>query len=317
MVVTRNRDVAGSVGGGELEARVLEEAGKMFPSSSAKLIDLEIDDSPTVDARPRDGRMVVLLESLRASPQIMRLHRELAENVGDKRFSISVYIGRSSRMARAIARIVSGYEEGVRFLERSGFPEARGWLHRVMDEAAASDGPILVSLEGEQPWRFLIEPLPRLRSLYIFGAGRVGSETARLAANAGFETFLVEDRPEFKEQRLYPEIRVKEVPDLGAAVNELDINGNSFVVIAAGESERNRSVLEAALATEAGYIGLTGGPEKCKMTCEALEERGIDKSKLSKVRCPVGIDIGAETPAEIAISIVAELISKDKRRPVT
>jgi len=104
------------------------------------------------------------------------------------------------------------------------------------------------------------------------------------------------------------------VKDFNKAMDGLEIDADSFIVIVTRGHQYDRSVLEQALKTGAGYIGMIGSKRKRDAIYEYLTAKGVTKNRLDRVHSPIGIDIGGETPEEIAVSIVAELIQVRSRQ---
>jgi xanthine dehydrogenase accessory factor len=161
----------------------------------------------------------------------------------------------------------------------------------------------------------VIDPVRRVKTLYCFGAGHVAVPTAHIAALAGFRVVVVDDRAEFANAERFPEADdIIVIEDFSRALEGLGIDGDSFVVILTREHQYDRAVLEQALQTSAYYIGMISSRRKREAIYEALMAKGVKKGELERVHSPIGIDIGGETPAEIAVSIVAELISERSKR---
>jgi xanthine dehydrogenase accessory factor len=154
----------------------------------------------------------------------------------------------------------------------------------------------------------LLEPIKHLPTVYLFGAGHVAACVSPLANMVGFRVVVIDDRPEFANQDRFPhadEIRVQEFPKV---FDEIAINDSSYIVIVTRGHLHDRIVLECAMGTEPAYIGMIGSRRKNAAIMEALRAKGIPDHRLTQVHAPIGIKIDAETPEEIAISIVAELI---------
>jgi xanthine dehydrogenase accessory factor len=156
---------------------------------------------------------------------------------------------------------------------------------------------------------FFVEPLSMEGSVFIFGAGHVGLELAPLAKLVGFRTIVLDDRPEFANRERFPSADAVIVPhSFKNALDGLDIDEQSYIVILTRGHVHDKTVLGQALATRAGYIGMIGSKKKRDATYEALLAEGFTRADFKRVHSPIGVGIGAETPEEIAVSIVAELI---------
>ena len=151
----------------------------------------------------------------------------------------------------------------------------------------------------------------RLGSVFIFGAGHVSQALARLTHLTGFYTVVLDDRADYANSDRFPladEI-LTPVP-IQAAFSDLFIDKYSYIVIVTRGHLQDKVVLDSALKTPAAYIGMIGSKRKCSLIFEDLGKMGWGKDALARVNAPIGIPISAETPEEIAVSIVAEMIQR-------
>lgn len=172
-------------------------------------------------------------------------------------------------------------------------------------------------LHGDPGAQWFVEPFFPEPAAYIFGAGHVAVETAAIAARAGFQVTVIDDRPEFADAERFPAAYPVVLADLGEdtvagfLAEHAPGPGDAIIIITRGHAH-DRTVLAAALncgeGGGAGYVGMIGSRSKRDGIYEALKKRGFAAERLAAVRSPIGLSIGAETPAEIAVSIVAELI---------
>jgi xanthine dehydrogenase accessory factor len=177
---------------------------------------------------------------------------------------------------------------------------------RALGQESAPSRPRLVLLDGR---RFFVEPLGPGGSVYIFGAGHISRELAPLASLVGFQTIVIDDRVEFANRERFETADEIIVPDsFERAFEGLEITGESFLVLVTRGHSHDKTVLGEALKTGAGYIGMIGSRGKRDAVYDALRKEGFSPREFERVHSPVGLDIGAETPEEIAVSIVAELI---------
>jgi xanthine dehydrogenase accessory factor len=157
-----------------------------------------------------------------------------------------------------------------------------------------------------------IEPMGEAKRLVVIGAGHVGLALAGLAREGGFAVTLVDDREKYLgDPRLGPAVdRVCAAPDDYEA---LGIDRSTFVVICTRGHQLDKEWLGRIIGLEPRYLGMLGSKRKAEGIFMRLEDEGMPRKSLDKVRIPVGIDIGALTPPEIAVSIVAELIAEWRR----
>ncbi|MCF8104814.1 MAG: XdhC/CoxI family protein [Desulfohalobiaceae bacterium] len=148
------------------------------------------------------------------------------------------------------------------------------------------------------------------KSLYLFGAGHVAQQTAALANLVDFRVKVLDDREEFANRDRFPEAEeIRVLDSFSRALEGLAIDANSFLLILTRGHSFDRTVLAQALCTTAGYIGMIGSKNKRNTIYASLLEEGFTRNDLARVYCPVGLEIKAETPAEIGLSIVAQLVA--------
>jgi xanthine dehydrogenase accessory factor len=152
-----------------------------------------------------------------------------------------------------------------------------------------------------------IEPILGPPTLYVIGAGHIGYHLARIGQIAGFRVAVVDDREELTKKERFPaEAEVIATP-LPEGLGNLNISPTSFIVILRGHTE-DAQILEWALKTPARYVGMIGSKGKIQGIYRALMDKGIGEEELQRVHAPIGMAIGAETPQEIAVAILAEVI---------
>lgn len=148
-------------------------------------------------------------------------------------------------------------------------------------------------------------------SLIIIGAGKIPVAIANIAEKLGFRLVIIDP---YAENYDFPESARIISKKVGEGFGEISVSSNSFIVIAS-RHEHDVPALINSLETDAEYIGMVGSEDRVRSTFDHLrEEKNIEKEELSRVNAPIGLDIGAENPGEIAISILAEVI-KERRNP--
>ncbi len=161
-----------------------------------------------------------------------------------------------------------------------------------------------------------LEPILPDPVLYIFGAGHIGQCVASLAQNLGFKVAVIDDRIKYANRDRFPAIDTLYVNEWHEVFPQLPVNATSYLLIATRGHRYDLSCLRFALGTNARYIGLLGSRRKTKLLFETLEKEGRDFKDFERVYAPVGLEIGSETPEEIAISIAAELVAVKKNLDV-
>ena len=154
-----------------------------------------------------------------------------------------------------------------------------------------------------------IEPLLPAPDLFIVGAGHVGFHLGRMAAATGFTVHVVDDRETFANRERFPDAVEVIVDDVGAWLADAPLPTSSFVVVVTRGHRHDLDAVRALTARDVRYVGLIGSRAKIARLAEQLALEGSDPSLLARVHAPIGLDIGAVTPEEIAVSILAELIA--------
>lgn len=154
-----------------------------------------------------------------------------------------------------------------------------------------------------------VEPVLPTPLLYLFGAGHVSLEVYKAVRNAGFDVIVTDDRDAYASSERFPGARQVIAEDFDKALAGLNPSESSYIVIATRGHRDDMRVLRWAVQTPARYIGMMGSRRKAITVYRELVREGLDPELFDRVRSPIGLDIGAVTPEEIAVSIVAELIA--------
>ena len=145
--------------------------------------------------------------------------------------------------------------------------------------------------------------------VFVFGAGHVGTAIANAAAAAGFRVVVVDDRAEYADAARFTNGTAVMTGDAAAALARYPLTVADAVVIATRGHRNDAVILERVATSPAGYVGLLGSKRKKAVVTKGLTAAGVPAKSLQRVRVPVGLAIGAVTPEEIAVSVVAELIA--------
>ena len=154
-----------------------------------------------------------------------------------------------------------------------------------------------------------VEPILPPALLYIFGAGHVAVNLCKVAASAGFDPIITDDRTSYATQERFPAAREVRVLDFDEATRTLEPNETSYIVIVTRGHRDDMRILRWAVQSRARYIGMIGSKRKVIGIFNTLRNEGIPAHLFDRVHAPIGIDIGAVTPEEIAVAITAELIA--------
>jgi xanthine dehydrogenase accessory factor len=154
-----------------------------------------------------------------------------------------------------------------------------------------------------------IEPVLPPALLYVFGAGHVALNVCRTASAAGFDVIVTDDRSSYATSERFPAAREVHALEFDEAIQKLDPNESSFIVIVTRGHRDDMRILRWAVQTRALYVGMIGSKRKVIEIFKALRAEGIPERLFERVHAPIGLDIGAVTPEEIGVSITAELIA--------
>ena len=308
---TRN-GFEGTVGGGLLEAQAMEAARGSLASAASARVSVDMTGfSPNSDMIC-GGSMEVLCEVL--SPRQADLFAFAAQVLRQGGRGVWLVELRNDGVS-----LHGETENPVRHLYVDALPDA------ALPESALPAG-VGIGLEGVQPLLdarknkpglveheghvFYVEPLAAPPVLLLCGGGHVSLEVARLAHACDFVVDVVDDRAEFSNAGRFPMARnCLVLPGYENLVQSCGIGRRHFVAIITRGHSFDREVLAQALASHAQYVGMIGSKTKREQVYAALRKQGVPDAELAAVCCPIGLTIEAETPQQIAVSIVAELLA--------
>jgi len=304
MLIRPNGNSHGTIGGGLLEAEALKIAAGMFTSGSNQIQILEFTGEITGNIFAPCGKGTqVFIEYIAASPGNIRLFQKLLAVLqkGLRCCLITPFCKDDDQQHNVIRGLVC--EDGS-LCGKVPCPDK--WLSTLLERISAITSPVLEYVENH---RLFIDPWQVPNTVYLFGAGHVAQEVAELTGKAGFRTIVLDDREKFSNQKRFPMADdVVVLSSFENCINGLVINDESYLVIVTRGHRYDKIVLRQALRTHAGYIGIIGSVRKRDVVFKALLDEGFSIDDLLRVYFPIGINIHAETPVEIAVSIVSQLI---------
>lgn len=322
-------------------ASIIKQDGSTPRSAGSKMIILEDQNISTIGGGGMEGQVIDtarrdVLPS--GKPQILYYHMS-----GDANATLGLACGGDCEVLLApISRENESVFSAAAEAERSGTP---AWLFYILDERENSPepfqlcvnigckqlvgkftgnpkfardillNPIRVAIHGDSVdgIRYLVDDVGSLPQMYLFGAGHVSCEVARLAAGTGFHVTVIDDRADYANSARFPDCDCIVVDDF-CRLPPLPLDDRSYVVIMTRGHSHDREVLEWAIDKPHQYLGMIGSKTKRDGLYRQLNAKGIPMDKLQAVKCPIGLSIYAETPAEIAVSVMAEVIM-ERRKP--
>lgn len=312
LLVRKDGSGVGTLGGGCVEGDIWFAARQLLKrGGSAEMRDYELNEELAAqDGLICGGTMYFLIDPVRTDDETANSYGDFAEEV------VAAYEGGAPV---AIVNIVvapegSGLTVGSRMLVRENGATSGSLGDEKLESVSARQARELMAL-GKNDYvvadsgvEYYIEAYTTPPTLVIAGGGHVSKALAPIAKSVGFRLFILDDREEFANAERFPEAEIVQVGDYDSVLQDLPINANSFIVIATRGHRYDDSALASALKTPASYVGLLGSKRKTILIYEALLNRGFTIDDLRRTRSPIGLDIAARTPEEIAISIMAEIL---------
>ena len=302
MLVRAEGSIAGTIGGGLLEATMMGQAREVIRQCRSRVSSMALSGR-SIEAEEMlcGGQAHVLIAYVPPGDELLSsVCRGLVEAVRERRRAWLFTV-----LARAKADVQVSYcllaQDGGIVGEPPCEPaELRRLVGRIGVHSMAS------LPDGREVHMETVDP-PTLA--VICGAGHVSQALAPIAQSAGFQAVVLDDRPEFANRERFPQAsRVVVLPSFDDAFAEVEVDEHTYVVIVTRGHTHDYAVLTQALRLPARYIGLMSSKTKFKRVRQALEEQGFSPTDIARVCSPIGLSIGAETPAELAVSIVAEMI---------
>ncbi len=313
MLVRTDGSIAGSIGGGRLEADAIRLASEMLVSRQTVIqsFDLTSKDAAGMDMIC-GGTGEVLIDYADAADENSRVVYQAAADTyerGEKAWLVTILDkGPSGSPLKRQRCLVKPDKTLIGNVDCDSY---------ILEKLIAGPAKISIHAEVLDNQRFLVEPLRPAGTVYIFGAGHVSQRIAPLSGSVGFTTIVLDDRAEYANRERFSDPVEVMVIDSFRNLPELPIDENSYLVIVTRGHLFDRIVLEQLLRSNAAYIGMIGSRSKRDKLYDELVKHGYSREELARVHAPIGTNIGAETPEELAVSIVGELIKVRAEREST
>ena len=310
MIVYPDGDISGTIGGGAVEGDVIQRALRLFKTGGAEIVFYDLSQNghaEQMDLRC-GGRMKVLIEHAAVNDENINLFGSANEEL--KMSRPFWFIGKITDVdgRLQVEHAIQKAEKGVAGPQHFE-PEIQ---KRMESDIHRFNGPRFIEFDETA---YLVEFIKPAETLFLFGAGHVAKEIAALSKRVGFRIVVFDDRAEFANADGFPDAdEIIVCPEFAEVFNERHVSPDDFIVIVTRGHQFDQKVLAQALQTEAGYIGMIGSRRKKEAIYKELVLQGVTQSALEQVCCPVGLSIDAETPAEIAVSVVAQMIQQRAKR---
>jgi len=304
MMVRRDGSITGTIGGGKLEASAINLALDVFASKTSILKKFDLSGSDAAEMNMICGGAGEFLIDYLDSDNPLNI--ELYSNIIDV------------RNKREKAWLITGIGTG----EKNKGSKQQCLVkqnHTLIgkfesDEAFLTKlimGPAKITIHSDimEDQKVLVEPVRNSSTVYIFGAGHVSQKIAPIAELVGFRTVVIDDRGEYANKIKFPSSEIVLLKTFDDPLPDFKYDDDSYLVIVTRGHLYDKSILAQIIRKPVPYIGMIGSRSKRAATYKTLaNEHGFGDDDFSRVHSPIGLDIKAESPEEIAVSIVAELI---------
>ena len=308
LLVRKDGSGVGTLGGGCVEGDIWFAASELMRrGGGAQYRDYHLnEDLAAEDGLVCGGTMYFLIDPIYQPEGYLSYAQEIDDAYsGGPSVALASLVkaatgGHSTTGAKLLIRENGSTEGSLGDAELDSDAAARArklMLHGRSDYVTAPDGA-----------EYFLEAYTTPPQLVLCGGGHVSKAIAPLAATLGFRIFVTDDREEFANQDRFPEADKVVAKKPEDAMAELPINANTFIVVVTRGHRYDNVALEAAAATPASYVGLMGSKRKTILIYEDLIRAGMSLDRMREIRSPIGLDIHARTPEEIAVSIMAEIL---------
>ncbi len=317
MLVTPEGQIIGTVGGGCLEADVWTEARRVMDEGKSNIQQFVLTEKYAGESGLNCGGVVeILTEPLpEEGTDIFRAVLELKDK-GRRGALVTILTDhptypdgkRKLLLCDDGSAIGSFGDEGL-----EAFVTERGWDVLQGENFAVVD---YQTDEGETLQLFM-EPVLPTPTVYVFGGGHVSFFIVRAAKLAGFKVKVIDDRPTFANKERFPQADETLVMELDEVRDAFHFGQDDYIVLVTRGHQHDQQILEQIYDCDARYLGMIGSKSKISKMWKRLEAKGIDAFYLDRIHAPIGLNIGADNPEEISISVVGELILERRKGKVT
>jgi xanthine dehydrogenase accessory factor len=309
MLMLEGPEILGSVGGGLVEGRALEAGLPLLDRPGQKLLSLSLSGREVADSDMIcGGEMEVFIETI--PPNALPFLRVFKEALSRPGMLVFLTLISEKQIPFDERHVLWSEGEAI----AGGLPLS-GDIGTALSGVAQGEKPALLSVPGHDEYLFA-EPVERPSILHIFGGGHISLDLAWIAHRVGFEVIIIDDREDFANRERFPMATEVRTLPFEEAVREVELGQRDYVVIVTRGHLHDLVVLRQAIEQSPAYIGMIGSRRKKAMIFDQLRKEGVSQEQLDRVYAPIGLKIKAETPAEIAVSIVAELIEVRARERI-
>ena len=311
MITTRGGGIAGSVSAGCVEGAVIEESWSVMDSGEPRLLTFGVSDEEAWGVGLAcGGRIQVFVEpasALDAVYEPLKQHLEARKPIA----LISVIKGAPEQLNRKLVVLVDGGTDGD--LDMSDRTESV--INSALELLGRETCGVLDAVPFEDGTTLFVEVYPPPPRLVVVGAGHIAESLVSIAKIAGFDTIVVDPRTAFATRDRFPTATelVHQWPQ--RALSEMALDRSAYVAVLTHDPKLDDPALQVALRSDASYVGALGSRRTNRQRVERLRDVGLSQAQISRLRAPIGFDIGGRSPGEIAVSILAEMIQIRNSNP--
>jgi xanthine dehydrogenase accessory factor len=299
----------GSIGGGCVEAEVWQGAQEAIRKGEGEVLHFSLTAEQLADGGLICGGDIDIFVEL-LGEDVLAIYREVEKikrKGGSGILATLMSINGSPIRGKGAKVLLRESGDKVGTLPPHVASEERLWKEgqTVLQE---NKPKVIVLGSGNRKAEVLLEPILSEPTVYIFGGGHISQHLSPLAKGVHFKVVVIDDREMFANRKRFPEADEIMVSEFETCFERVKIDSSSYIVIVTRGHLYDGFVLEQAVKTAARYIGMIGSKKKILTLYQNLFEKGISRETLDRVHAPIGLEIHSETPEEIAVSIVAELI---------
>ena len=324
LLLRHDGTTAGTIGGGGLEAESLKKARELLGSEAGYLQTFSLVEGDDPSDMVCGGNVTILIESI--TPREISVYRHLNQTVQQQMPCCLVRLfredeGENGKLKRGPcgAFCPDGIAVFSDPVNEKLDNRLKAWASTYLNEPSHVMHTLKakeIDLPTYNEWTlFIFETLQAYPRLVIFGGGHLSQALCKMATLCHYRLTVIDDRVDFASPERFPDAeRVLCIPNYANLSSLVEMDSHTFAVVATRGHRYDESVLAQIIPLNLAYIGMLGSRHKNVIVFERLRERGISPAALEQVHAPIGLSIGSETPEEIAVSILGELIQIRSRR---
>lgn len=309
MIVRASGDVVGTIGGGRGESAVRQVAMSAIGDGERQTMRLDLTDDVTLDSEMVCGGVMGVFIDLWDEADLEFLEAVNESFNKTKRLALATPIssGQAVRQSSGQARprrliLPDGHTVGT-----LGHERIDAWVTSQALEAL-TQGVSRTVTDPEKGLELFIEVQISPPTLLIAGGGHIAVPLVRLGTMLGFRVVVLDDRPAFANRERFPEADEVLAADFAEALSSYPLDDQTYIAIMTRGHRHDMECLLQVIESPAAYIGMIGSRRRVRGVFDLVQAEGCSEEALARVHAPIGLDIGARTPEEIALSVMAELI---------